>query len=134
MTKQRTRTRARKPASTGTTTTARSGGVETVGQEHDEHRPARDERLEAHGDQVVGYVTVKDGVTLNMTDYNSFRRDIGVELPVQLGSIDDVVDADGRLMPGVRDHLDRVYNALAGWVGEKHEETVQDASDYFQEG
>lgn len=105
--------------------------METTSQQHDEHKPMRHDTVVVHGGSATAYVSIRDGVTLNMLDYNSFRRDIGVELPVPLGRVEEVLDMDGNLMPEVRAHLDRVYNALDGWVAEKHERTVQDATEYF---
>lgn len=135
MTRQRTRTRA-KPATTDKETTARTGGVETVSQQSANHKPVRTQRVEAGGDRLIAYVGAKDGVTLNMLDYNSFRRDINAELPVPLDAaltLDDIVDEEGNLTAEVQEHLDRVYNALNRWLGNKHQETVQDATEYFGE-
>lgn len=134
MTETRTRARTR-PSTKHTTTEARSGGTTLSEQTKDEQRPARSTRIEKHNNNLVAFVSVKDGVTLNMTDFNSFRRDIGVELPVPLGpieSIDDVLDTDGNLMPDVYDALDRVYTALDTFVAKKHDQTVDDATDYFR--
>ena len=133
MTRQRTRTRSR-PATTDKETVARAGGVETVSQQSADHKPHRTQRVEQHGEKLIAYVGVKDGVTLNMLDYNSFRRDINAELPVPIAArlhLEDIVDEDGNLTPEVQDGLDRVYNALNRWLGAKHEETVQDATEYF---
>lgn len=129
----RTRTRSRNtPATQEEVTEARNSGVPASERVRTRHKPVTSTEVVHSEGGLVAYVRVTNGVTLNMTDYNSFRRDVGVELPVKLGDNVDVLDSDGRLSLDVRNQLDRVYEALSGWIEEKHEETVAEASEFFE--
>lgn len=127
--------RTRRAASTSTRTEARIDGQVAHEEAETKKRPTRGERFAVQGTTLVGYISVRGGVTLNMNDFNHFKRDIGCELPMVLGDVDDVMAEDGKsLRDEVRDRLDEMYDAMADWVTEKQEEVFADAQDFFAGG
>jgi hypothetical protein len=100
-------------------------------EEKTKHRPSKALNVKETGDGLVAMLQVRDGVTLNMLEFNSFRRDIGLELPVSIGMAGDVLDEDGNLLPEVRKKLDATFSAMQGWLSEKTDQVLHDAQDYF---
>jgi hypothetical protein len=77
---------------------------------------------------MVARVKVVDGLTLNMGNYSSFRRDIGLEVDVILpGAV------TGPLTNEQLETLDRVYEHATAWVQDRLADAQEDAQQYFED-
>lgn len=123
--------RRRRPATTDETTEARNGGQTISERQTTKHKRTDTQTLSTIDGVVMARVMVRDGVTLNMLDYNSFRRDIGLELDVELGTTDEVYEADDQLTEAAEDRLNNVVDTMGGWIENKLKDVVNDADDFF---
>lgn len=125
----RTRTRTR-PHTTTDTGEQRVTGSRTAVTATTQHKPSATTQLlvaEPMEPLLVARVTVTDGVTLNMGDYSSFRRDIGLELDVPLGV------AEGEdLTPEQQAKIDRAHDKAKAWVADRLADVVDEASEFFE--
>ena len=128
MTQQRTRTRAR-PHTSEDRTEQKSAGAKTANAAVTEHRPVSDTSLSIAGESIIARVRIMDGVTLNMGDYNSFRRDVGLELDVNLGAPGE---DPSELTDEQQSKLDAAYDRAAVWVEERMNTVIEDAEAYFK--
>lgn len=128
---EQARTRTRVRPNTATDRGDQSiGGSHTAKHESTSHKPssATSMRTESSVPVLVARVTVTDGVTLNMGDYNSFRRDVGLELDVVLGPAegDDLTDAQ-------RAKLDQMHDKVRDWVQDRLADVAEEAQTFFEE-
>lgn len=126
----RTRTRQRPHTSTDSGEQRATGATAS---KHDDtnHKPVTTEQLyTAPPGVLMARVSVADGVTLNMGDYNSFRREVRLEMDVQLPG---EADNGGVLTQEQEDTLERVHNTVADWVQDKLDQAMDDARAYFGE-
>lgn len=126
----RTRTR---PAHRAEVTETRATGSPVAEVEREEHAPAKSMtvfRTPIGG--LVARISVRDGVTLNMGNYNSFRRDVGLELDIPMEET-TVLRPDGNLTQEAIDKLDVTYQSVQDFVSDLVAETVADARAYFAE-
>lgn len=79
---------------------------------------------------LMARVCVSDGVTLNMGDFNSFRRDVRLEMDVVLPG-----EADNGGVPTdeQNDVLARAYDQVQDWVTDRLAEAADDAREYFDQ-
>lgn len=133
MTTVQTRTRTRARPHTSTDASEQRVMKDPVSEHaHTKHKPTRE--VEAHpvrqGDAVVlvARVRITDGLTLNMGNYSSFRRDVGLELDTVLPG-----EVGPALTEAQLSHIDRVYEAASGWVSDKLADAVADAREYFED-
>lgn len=125
----RTRTRQRPHTTTDNGEQRASGG--TISKHDDtSHKPMATEQLTLleGGPLLMARVTIADGVTLNMGDYNSFRRDVRLEVDMVLPG---EPDPSGMLTDEQRNALDRLHDNVQDWVAEKIEAAMDDARMQF---
>lgn len=128
MTTPRTRTRAR-PHAQENRTEQKVAGTRVATSADTAHKPVGEtEILETPGVALVARVRIMDGVTLNMGDYNSFRRDVGLEMDVALGAPGA---EPGSLTAEQQRMVDVAYDKAAAWVEARMEAVVEDAQEYF---
>lgn len=129
MTAPRTRSRAR-PHDNTDSEESRNGGQTVSQSQKVEHRPNGDTQIfKANPDTVFARVRITDGATVNMGDYSSFRRDVGLELDINLGEPTE----DGTLTAEQQRKIDAAYDNASQWVSDRLDDVVEDAREFFEE-
>lgn len=126
----RARTRTRQTTTEDTTETKASGRPVSERATTD-HAPAANLQVLALPDGLIARISVRDGVTLNMGNFNSFRRDIGLELDIPLDS-NRVMQPDGQITNAAQAILDAAYESAQEWVSDRIEDAVKDAQQFFE--
>lgn len=130
-TQPRTRTRV-SPATRTDDTMARASGRTVSERNTTDHAPEGRAEVVSLPSGLVARVMVRDSVTLNMGNYNSFKREIGLELDVPLtGHV--VVNADGSITDDVAGLIDAAYESAQQWVSDRVSDAVNDATQFFQD-
>lgn len=81
--------------------------------------------------ELIARVKVSDGVTLNMGNYSSFRRDVGIEVDTILPPGNP--ESGELLTEEQEDHIKRMHDRLGDMVTDKLEEAAADAMEYFED-
>ena len=129
MTTARTRTRARPNTNTDTEESRNTGQPVSQTQKTD-HRPSGDVQVfNSNPDTVFARVRITDGATVNMGDYSSYRRDVGLELDINLGEPTE----DGTLTAEQQRKIDAAYDNASAWVADRLDDVIADAQEFFDE-
>lgn len=125
----RSRSRTR-PATTDSHREVKASGTPVSEQSTTDHAPAGDLQIIALPSGLVARVSIRDGVTLNMGNFNSFRRDVGLELDIPLDT-NVVLEPNGDITQHTQDILDAAYESAQQWVSDRISDAVQDSVQYF---
>lgn len=126
MTEPRTRSRAR-PTESVKNTKIDVRREETTNANAVQRKAVGDSAVfPAEGVPLLARVRITDGVTLNMGDYSSFRRDVGLEVDVALGkSNGEGITAEQQQL------IDVAFDTAKTWVEDRIDDSVEDAKAYF---
>lgn len=126
----RTRSRVRPAARTETEEVRDSGRAVHEASAVDQ-RPSGSVELFADSNALIfARVSIRDGLTLNTGNFNSFRRDVGMELDILI--TDDGRNFTGDLSEEQQAKVDRVYAKMEDWVTERVAESHDAAADYME--
>lgn len=119
---------------TRTVSTDKTTHTKTAGQtvEHDvtfdKHPEARSVVFPGLG---MARLSVRHGVTINMGEFNSYRREVGLSVDVDLGE-GGGTDKAGALTDEAVDILNTAHDAVLDWLEENIEGVVADAQEFFE--
>lgn len=128
MAEPRTRSRMR-PNTQDNRTEQKVAGERVSSTKTTDHKPAGEVELFSAGPSLRARIHVVDGVTLNMGDYNSFRREIGLELDIDLGEPGE----DGQTTAAQDQMIDAAYDRVQTWIEDKLDTVIDDAQQYFED-
>lgn len=129
MTTNRVRMR---PASREDSQETRTAGATVSETSTTTHKPVNRASIIKTDSGVVVRLTVKDGVTLNMGNYNSFRRDIGLEVDIALTQ-ESALQESGALNSDVEARIEMAYESVQAFVSDLVSDAIHDAQQYFKD-